>query len=203
MKRLIALILVCGFSLAAQASLGVVNWKVGDPGTTQQEWLFNTGGSPVLPEIDNNPYEGDPVAIISNVLHPDAYSWADGVWSGSKFSITMDIPNNPVANPWKEVLVEVVYKGTIVDEWVMDSDWNEFENLMSYDVFLDNGWMKRVDLWYIEPNPNSERLCYGFNSSATGAPAAVDSISVSTICTPEPITMLLLSLGAIVLRKKK
>jgi hypothetical protein len=200
MKRLIALVLLCVCSLASHADF---DWKVGDPGTTRQEWLFNTGDSPVLPEIDNNPYGGDPVAMISNVLHPDAYSWADGVWSGSKFSITIDIPNNPVANPWKEVLVEVIYKGTIVDEWVMDSDWNEFEKRTSDDVYLDNGWIKRIDLWHIEPNPNSERLCYGFNPAVTGAPAAVDSISVSTICIPEPATMLLLSLGAVILRKKK
>jgi hypothetical protein len=202
MKRLIALVLLCGFSMAAQATFNL-NWNHGDQGTTRQVWLFNTGDSPVLPEIDENQYEGDLVARISNVLHPDAYSWADGVWSGSKFSITMDIPNNPVANPWKEVLVEVVYKGTIVDEWAMDSDWNEFEKLMSYDIQLSDGWMKRIDLWYIEPNPNSERLCYGFNAAATGALAAVDSITVSTICIPEPATMLLLSLGAITLRKRK
>jgi hypothetical protein len=205
MKRLMILIAVCCFSLASQA--GLTNWNPGVAGTTQQVWQFNTGDKTVLPEIYDNPYynpnENVLAAKISNALHPDAFTWADGVWSGSKFSMTMDIPNNPVANPWKEVLVEVVYKGTIVDEWVMDSDWNEFEKLLSYDIQLCDGWMKRIDLWYIEPNPNSERLCYGFNPSVTGAPAAVDSISVSTICIPEPVTMLLLSLGAITLRKRK
>jgi hypothetical protein len=203
MKRLIALVLLCSFSMAAQATFSLINWNPGDPGTTRQVWQFNTGEKSALPEIDENPYEGDLVAKITNALHPDAYSWADGVWSGSKFSITMDIPNNPVANPWKEVLVEVIYQGTIVDEWAMDSDWNEFEKLMTYDTCLGNGWMKRTDLWYIAPNPNSERLCYGFNPAVTGAPAAVDSITVSTICVPEPVTMMLLSLGAMFLRKVK
>jgi hypothetical protein len=74
---------------------------------------------------------------------------------------------------------------------------------MSNDVQMDNGWTKRIDLWYIAPNPNSEGLCYGFNPAVTGAPAAVDSITVSTICVPEPITMMLWSLGAIALRKIK
>jgi hypothetical protein len=202
MKRLIALVLLCSFSLAAQAMMSTINWNPGDPGTTRQVWQFDTNASPALPEIDENQY-GDATAKIGNALHPDAFSWADGIWTGSKFSVTMDIPNNPVANPWKEVLVEIVYKGTIVDEWARDCEWNEFENLMSYDVQLDNGWTKRVDLWHIEPNPNSERLCYGFNPVVTGAPAAVDSITISTICAPEPVTMLLLSLGAIVLRKVK
>jgi hypothetical protein len=201
MKRLAVLILLCGFSLAAQASL--TDWSVGDPGTTRQEWLFNTGTNPALPDTQENPYaKGDVVAVISNVLHPDAYSWADGVWSGSKFSLTIDIPNNPVANPWKEVLVEVVYKGTIVDEWVMDNNWNDFTKITGSDTDLRNGWMKRTDLWRIEPNPSSERLCYGFNAP-TGALAAVDSITVSTICIPEPATSVLLGLAAIALRKKK
>jgi hypothetical protein len=205
MKRLAALILLCSISLAVQASLTA--WNAGDPGTTRQEWLFNTGDSPALPEIDENQY-GDAHATISNVLHPDSFSWAEGVWSGSKFSITIDVPNNPVANPSKEVLVELIYKGLIVDEWVMDNEWNEFTKITGFDADLGNGWMKRTDLWRIEPNPISERLCYGFNA-ATGGLAAVDSFAVSTICAsgtviiPEPVTLILLGLGSFALRKRK
>lgn len=201
MRRLAMLVLVCSFSLLAQAS--IVNWSVGDPGTTEQVWQFNTPDNPALPENKINPNDGDLVAAISNALNPDAFSWSNGVWSGSKFSLTIDIPNYPVANPWKEVLVEVVYQGQIVLSWAMDDQWNDFTNIFSSDTDLGNGWTKRTDLWYIEPNPNSERLCYGFNQAVTGAPAALDSITVSTICIPEPLTMILLGLGVIAMRKVK
>jgi hypothetical protein len=202
MRRLIAIVLLCGISLAAQASISMIGWNPQDGATTLQVWRFDTGTNPALPETDENPY-GDAVAKVGNALNPTAFAWGNGMWYGSKFSVTIDVPNNPVANPWKEILVEVVYQGTIVDEWAMDSDWNEFEKLMSYDIDLCNGWTKRVDLWYIEPNPDSERLCYGFNPAVTGAQAAVDSISISTICIPEPVTMVLLSIGAVLLRRVK
>jgi hypothetical protein len=199
MKRLAVLILLCGLSIGSQASLMI--WHVGDSGTTYQQWLFNSDVNPAAPEIAQNPYD-DAVAAINNTLNPTAFSWSDGVWSGSKFSLTMDIPNNPAANPSKEVLVELVYQGQIVLSWAMDNDWNDFDNMVSQDTDLGNGWKKHTDLWRIEPNPSFERVCYGFNAE-TGGLAAVDSVAVSTICIPEPLTMVLLMLGTIALRKIK
>ena len=199
MKRLASLVLLCTISLAAHASL--VSWVAGDPGTTRQVWSFDTNTNPALPEIDENQY-GDAVAAISNTINPTAYSWSNGVWSGTAFSLTIDIPNNPVANPYKEVVVEVIYQGQIVLNWVMDSDWNDFENTFSCDADLGNGWIKRTDIWRIEPNPSSERVCYGFRAE-TGAVAAVDTAMVETICVPEPATLAFLGLTAIFARKRK
>jgi hypothetical protein len=194
-------VLLCTFTLAAQPSFASINWNPGDPGTTLQEWLFNTPDNPAAPETDENQY-GDPVANIKNNLPNNPFGWANGVWSGSAFSVTIDIPNNPVPNLWKEVQVEVIYKGTLILAWVRNGDGAEFSNVDWSFTDLGNGWTKLTDLWRIEPNPDWERVCYGFEA-LTGALAAVDSIRISTICIPEPATMLLLSLGVLVLRKKK
>jgi len=202
MKRL-ALLAICCFSIMAwnTATASVVDWSVGDPGTTYQMWDFGTDMNPVAPEIDQNQF-GDAVAKISNGMNPD-FTWANGVWSGTKFSVTIDIPNQPIANPYKEVLVELVYKGTIVLDWVKTAQWDDFTKIYTEDIDLGNGWTKRVDVWQFEPNPDWERICYGFNPEVTGAPAAIDSIAVSTICVPEPMTLGLLGLGFAALRRKK
>jgi len=201
MKRLMVVVLLVTFTLAAQPSFASITWQPGDPGTTLQVWMFDTSANPAVPEIDGNQY-GDPVANIKNNLPNNPLGWANGVWSGSAFSVTIDIPNNPVPNLWKEVLVEMIYKGTIQLAWVKNADEDDFRNVDRFSVDLGNGWTKLTDLWRIEPNPDWERVCYGF-SAPTGALAGLDSIRISTICIPEPATMLLLSLGALVLRKKK
>jgi len=205
MMRKLSILVLCIAGLAQAATTGsIVDWKVGDPGTTYQMWDFTTDANPAAPDVDNNPYGDYPAvkAKISNVGNPDFY-WRDGVWRGNKFSVTMDIPNNKVANPYKEIVVEIVYQGTIVQNWAT-VDFSAFYSPVQSNVAdLGNGWLKRTDLYHIEPNPNWERLCYGFNPAVTGAPAAVDSIAVSTICIPEPMTMSLLGLGLVALRKKR
>ena len=65
-------------------------------------------------------------------------------------------------------------------------------------------WKKLTAIYIIEPNPDSESICYSFAGNVDVGMPAVDYVRVNTVCVPEPLTMSLLGLGGLfVLRKRR
>ena len=69
-------------------------------------------------------------------------------------------------------------------------------------VNLPGGWMRdNMDGW-IEPNPWWEEFVWTFDVPAGGM-AFLDSFAVATLCFPEPATLGLLSLGGLVVLRRR
>lgn len=179
------------------------------PATTLQTWNFSTSVNPALPECCSNAY-GDPNATLYTTGNPASFMWWDsaygrlGVWAGEPLGITLTIPNRIEPDEYKEIWLEMDFMSTL--EWIQVTPSYETSGEaglieeISRDISpVDDYWSKLIIGWRIEPNPVSETICM----SLTGTGGFVDSITVETACVPEPATLTLLGLGAMVLVKIK
>jgi hypothetical protein len=179
-------------------------------GTTSQCWSFNNNTQyGILPDDGGagNPYPGEPIAMI-NDLSGNGVQWTDnyGGWFGDEFKIILDIPNQPIANPYKLLTVTMRYQGEVA---FLGATGIHLDNTLELFTALnpiiqnDDGWNIYTQQFTIEPNPREEIVVIGLKAPV-GAIAAIDQICIQTICVPEPATLLLLTLGAgYVLQRKK
>lgn len=177
---------------------------------TSQTWNFDDNDNPAIPEIDLNPFGTAVATLDGNPLGPEA-EWAaellgrTGVWKGEgMIDFTLEIPNQMIRNPYKVVLLEVGFLGDPVPAAfsVFPTPFGGSVKLVDQmTVVVDEatGWSKYTAEWYIEPNPDSEDVCYSFS----GELAAVDYIKVDTVCVPEPLTIALLGFGGLMIGRKR
>lgn len=205
--KTLKLSLLAGVIFVAMNSfaLGVPVWRTSPPGmgpTTFQHWTFDTNDSvAVIPEVYTNAH-GTPTADITATgdIH-DPAGWYDeylgefGVWHADTTTATLYIPNNPVTNDYKEIWVEVGFRGILTDYSILDPTAGI--------TFLGQniegiGWKTLTIGWRIEPNPDEETIYLEFHDSG----ADIDYIIVDTICIPEPMTLSLLGLGGLFVMRK-
>ena len=199
----------------ANTTLAAPIWRTDPPGqatTTYQEWTFDTDPigwqmgdpPPVLnPEVDLNTY-GDPTATL--VLIGDLFpGWLElgldrqGVWFSDDMGITLDIPNSDIVNEYKEIWIELGYKGDF-DGASINTENGETITDLGHTIVPDGGqWNILTIGWLIEPNPTSETIHFDLSDSGV----YLNYIIVDTICIPEPTTLLLLGLGCLGLIRKR
>lgn len=183
----------------------VLKWSRGSSGSTWQEWTFDDNDNPAAPESSFNLY-GTPTAVMTGTNGSVTFGWyastlgGAGVWAGDMLKIVLNIPNQPQQNPYKVIWFEAIYRATaIVQDPVLavapGFQWERF--------YYDNGgtanaWRTMVAGFKIWPNPTQENV----SISLWGTGGFVTAMSVDTLCVPEPVTLLLLGLGGLVLRKK-
>lgn len=179
-------------------------------GETDQTWNFDNNSNPAIPEIDLNPYGTATAAITGSASVPPP-EWAadllgrDGVWQAQGIlTITLNIPNQMIANPYKEIRLEMGFigDGDLADFSVIPIPFVGSVELVSQEIVVVDpatGWKKLTAYYIIEPNPDWEFVCYSFS----GALAAIDYAIVNTKCVPEPMTVSLLGLGGLILARRK
>ncbi|HLB75284.1 MAG TPA: PEP-CTERM sorting domain-containing protein [Sedimentisphaerales bacterium] len=177
-------------------------------GETAQKWNFDNNSNPAIPEIDLNPYGTATGAIDGSASGPPP-EWAadllgrDGVWQAEgMLTITLDIPNQMIANPYKEIRLEIGFIGDLADFSVFPIPLGGSVELVGQHVVVVDpatGWKKLTAKYIIEPNPDREIVNYSF----AGAHAAIDYVIVKTICVPEPMTVSLLGLGGLILARRR
>ncbi|MBN2216176.1 MAG: PEP-CTERM sorting domain-containing protein [Pirellulales bacterium] len=183
------------------------DWR-GLPNSTLQIWEFSNNANPAPPTIDQNTY-GDPVATIYgefNYPKKDTFWLAedfghDGVWCVGG-SISLDIPNDPVARPEKWIRLQIVHDGGLTtpepQPWIdvvadNGSELIEFTHVQQ--LIQDEYYVHDTYDLLLEPNPTFEtiwilpRYCQIY----------VDQIVVDTICVPEPSTVIALLVGGLCL----
>jgi len=203
-RKTLLLMFVVGVLIAA----GPVAATPLQSGETYQEWAFDDNSNPSIPEIDLNPY-GPASAIIAGSASGPPAVWAaellgrGGVWQGEQLvDITIEIPNQMIPNPYKEIRLEIGFIGDLAGFSVFPIPFGGSVELVSQEVeVVDDvtGWKKLTAMYVIEPNPDREAICYGF----AGAPSAVDYVIVKTICVPEPLTISMLGLGGLMLARRR
>ena len=177
-------------------------------GETHQEWTFDDDDNPAEPESDPdlNPY-GTATAAISGSGAPPEWvsSWfeREGVWQAEPLvQLVIEVPNQMVDNPYKEIYVEIGFLGELDGFAVYPVPFGGSMGLIKpHEVeVVDpvNGWKKLIGWHRLEPNPGRERVCYSFSGAA-----AVDYVKINTVCVPEPLTISLLGLGGLMLRRRR
>lgn len=202
-KRVVILAVAVALFVAAPASAALW-WDPGDPGSTHQEWTFDDADNPAAPGVDENPFGTASATISSGGYSPEPVWHADwlgrqGVWEADELEAYLQIPNQPIPNEYKEIWVELGFYGTIRNLTVAAPAGTTRVDILAVEVVeVGNGWNKLAVGWRIEPNPEWENPCINFDGVGD-----VDYVIIDTICIPEPVTICLLGLGCLLLRRKR
>lgn len=213
MKRIVfsLLVLIVSGSVCAD-DLVQPEWR-GDPGSTYTRWEFLTDNTDPTPEEQNNPFGGARLHVFPT--HPWEQMWGgrDGVWALSGL-IDLEIDNTLNPEPVKYVQIQLTWAGqydspaavptpTIAGE-LENGTPVEWELLNESTIDLeptgvagaDPDWHHTTYLYALYPNPIIDYI-------DIGGSIWVDELVVDTICIPEPMTLVLLGMGGLLLRKRK
>ncbi len=210
MRKLVVLCVVLSLSCSAFAAISDLNpasWRTTPPGqftTTFQAWSFDDSVNPTAPELVSNDF-GVPVLNVVAGAYMQSYMGHSGIWRYTAMGeIGMYIPNtgNNEENTWKEIWLQIIYSDPYGAGFeipiVTTPGYDSFDRVSSED--LGDGYLLDTYSIIIRPNPPGEELV----TFTIQCAMYVDEIVVDTICIPEPATMMLLSLGGLlVLRKRK
>lgn len=182
---------------------------IGQPPTTYQSWDFTTDANPTAPDVDLNPYGTAELTVtgdfFSNTVWYETlpgYPNHQGIW-GYEEDIQVLLPNNPVQNPYKEVWVQITYTASNAPNIYVLPEGNELEY-----VFMDlvdnqdigDGWFHAAYYAIVEPNPTFELNVI----RPADCTLYVDDLIIETVCdVPEPATLAILGLGALLMRTKR
>lgn len=129
-------------------------------------------------------------------------------------SITLFLDNLALSKPVKNIWQETLYSSNLINipfytsiSDVPGGAGGGFTAEVKYnpDSEIVTEWphIQRHIIWrQIKPNPEWEELRYDFNVPAGGY-VFIKDIHITTECVPEPATLLLLGLGAMMLRRKR
>jgi hypothetical protein len=190
-----------GFDTYGQVA---IDWVVAtQPGETFQVWTFDDDENPEVPEINLNPY-GAATAGFTAAAPPEWISTLlgrEGVWqTEGVLELNIEIPNQMVRNPYKEICIEIGFLGDLLDFSVLPIPVGGIVQETSRSIVdTGTGWKKLTASYYIEPNPDRELLCYVLS----GDIAAVDYVAAYTVCVPEPLTISLLGFGGLMVWRRR
>lgn len=199
-KLVITVCLAVTLTISSTAS-AVPDWR-GNPGSTYQEWQFDSSNLEPAPNVVNNPY-GDP---LLRVTPHGGWISNPGAWALSG-EIDVMIPNANVYNPEKWIQIQLKWQPAYNDPFLPDEPLVGIAAIaptMPYKIVLDprtdtdagGGWTLSTFDITIQPNPFWEWI-------ALKGDILVDDLAIDTICIPEPATICLLGLGMLTLLRKR
>lgn len=205
------ILLAASSCLFAALDLNPAPWRTNPTGTeptTYQSWDFATNANPSGPDVDLNPY-GDALLTVNGGFFDKTvwyntltgYPGHQGIW-GFELDIWVEVPNSSVANPYKEIWLQITYTASNAPNIfvVPEGEFSQYAFMnLEENTALDNGWYHAVYSIMVEPNPSYELNII----RPADCTLYVDDLIVETICAPEPVTLVLLGLGSAVLFKKR
>jgi hypothetical protein len=188
-------------------------WR-GQANTTLQAWSFSTGDNPAVlavETVNENPF-GTPSAevFVPDTGFPQFTYWMpsngnahQGVWRihGNDY-LLLHLPNTQITDPssYKEIWLQITYSAGSIDRKPQIQTLPTYASMeVIRSTTIDNLYYHDVFRIILRPNPTEEWIAI----QPRDCTVYIDEVVVDTICIPEPATMLLLGLGAVLLRKKK
>ncbi len=167
-------------------------WR-GQPGTTRQQWRFDTSANPATPQILSNA-NGAPALTVA--LGQAAAGWVNqlfifgtnqGVWDlGLNGTMTLNVPNEArPAGSWKIVWVQVYqYQDGIFSQLasvaVPGASLVSTQSRTNATTSFGGNWIEHRSAWLIQPSPASETII--ITGGTNGAPtSAIDQVVVDTL----------------------
>ncbi len=213
--------LILSFLLASTCSLSAGlydHYLTKTTNATYSLWNFDT------PAMNQNPASIAPDIFLSDFVNTSGinpeisfstngsagklpvYNPEEGRWdndgSFNLVSTNITIPNNPEPNPYKDIILEVVFEKTAGGTFTVNATGRNANGeainegtLVDLTIIPDDN--KAIYQFRLEPNPAYETLCLAFSQGS------IDSIEVYTQCVPEPATMAMLAAGALGLAKRR
>jgi hypothetical protein len=181
----------------------------GGENTTVQAWDFLTKADPSAPEAGWNNPNGAPSADLvgdfsNNTVWLENDYGHQGVWivdRALQSDMLIGVPNYPQQNPYKEIWIQLVYssQGGLAPILYVQPDAQGYEMIsLVSSTKIDSMYSYALYHFIIKPNPAFEVI----RIRPRDCQVYVDSICIETQCIPEPVTMVLLGLGGLLLRKR-
>jgi len=200
----IAFMVILGAAVSAGARVFPAPSWYGNDDTTFEQWSFTQQGSfPQSPDLGFNNNYGTPQISAYSSQWSDSIDGKQGVWTFSGFGSGMlvDIPNNPVSQPTKQMQVELIWEAAGLSSYIPDQPiigvWaDHFTEQLVGEQSIGGNWyasLYKITIW---PNPSSEQI-------TINGDIRLDQIIVDTICIPEPATFGLLIGGALMAIRRK
>ena len=182
------------------------SWR-GEEGTTFQQWSFSEQNYAwVNPDAGWDNEFGTPQLFLDrNSLWNATVGEHTGVWTFEGFmgGVGIDISNNPVSRPEKEMWVELTWKEAGLMDFVPDvPSINVVADLDSklveriQEISIGDGWMSTLFKITLQPNPPREWV------TITGD-ILLDHVVIDTRCIPEPATIAILVCGALLAFRRR
>ncbi len=208
MKKFIVLVAVAVLAVAVptvSANLAGMWWERGDAGSTYQDWTFDSGANPAVPENTNNPGATANIDVVAGPHVPNP-GWVDealgrqGFWAGDPIYVDLYIPNVLPENPYKDIWMTLEYYGQLTVFDVIANPAGAVQVIDESTEPLSDLWKRTTIHWRLEPNPIEEWIHLELINSG----AYLDVLTVDTICwVPEPTSLVLLGVGSLLLRKRR
>ena len=200
-----AIVVALGASIAFGAiyDLNPAPWRTTPPGiapTTYQSWSFSTSANPSAPDVDDNPFGTAALEVTGGfplTRYYTSFNGHDGVWKFEDW-IEIVIPNSPIANPYKEVWLQITYYASGIPEAFTVLPAYDNMQLVS-DVAVDDYFRHATYSIRIEPNPVLESVWI----EPLHCTLYVDNLIVETICVPEPVSLAMLAFGGLVAIRRR
>ena len=192
--------LVVAFALTTSAFVSLADdlfpppWR-GLPGSTWAQWEYSTPDPNPLPDAGFNPY-GVPQTQVYADYFP-SLNGRQGVWSFSG-EIWVDIPNRPEPWPWKDIQIQLTWEEQASGErpFVVTTAPEAINGTLVQEIALEGLWKHSIYTIHLEPNPAWEQIKISGNID-------VDQLVIDTICIPEPAALALLTLGGLILCRRR
>lgn len=200
--RVKLLLLVCvalvGGVWAAADDLFPPAWR-GQPGSTWAEWEFMNPDPNPLPDAGFNPY-GMPQTQIYPGIGQQWWSELNGrqgVWPLSG-EMWITVPNRPEPLPYKDIYIQLTWEPQVPGNrpLVDVTAPQAVSGTLLQEIPLGGLWMHSIYTMRLYPNPASETILI------TGG-VDMDQLVIDTICVPEPATVGLLALVALVAFRRR
>lgn len=206
----VLVVLVFSSAIAIAHDVSIPDWR-NQNGTTYQHWTFDDGDDPAAPEFMNNTYGGASADITLGDFSEGWQYQLGGMGSQTGYwdlgstggSIVLGIFNRPEPLEYKEIWLQVTYYqgiSAVPDISVTNAAYLGGNTILIEDTGMGEGWYLNFSKWRIEPNPSWEEIIIT-SDAAWGS--VIDQIVVDTICIPEPMSLALLAIGALMTLRKK
>ncbi len=153
-----------------------------EPGDDGPAWMYSEGA---LDGVNGTAFIGP---------EPSSTYWDDAIIDDTAIVVSIELQNFPEALAYKEIWVDIDYKGILTSVW---ADGDPPDDFTAVELLLPNPgeqWGMYADFGFrIYPNPWKEDI--QFIITADGCPVELYGIRIDTICIPAPGAILLGSIG--------